>query len=106
MHLGRIFLFSLVFLGASLSLVGGNQKQDTQTVDDIDREIRELEDMKRGFEGRALRHENYAEYMQFDQQMVLETRRHLQIAQENRDKAAKVQERIDFLKKKKQQLKN
>lgn len=105
MNLRRIFLSSLVFLGGNLDFVEGNQKKDEQ-VADIDLELKELEDMKRGFEARALRHENYAEYMQFEQQMVLETRRHLQIAQENRDKAAKVQERIDLLKKKRQQLTN
>ena len=64
----------------------------------------QLEEMKRGYESRALRHENQAEYLQFDQQAVLETRRHLQLADENRNKAALVQEQIDRLKAKKEQL--
>ncbi len=63
----------------------------------IDSEIEELQRMKRGYDARALRHENQAEYLQFDQQAVLETRRHLQLADENRNKAALIQERIDQL---------
>ncbi len=76
----------------------------TEEIQKIDGELQELAEMKRGYEARALRHENQAEYLQFDQQQVLETRRHLQIAQENRDKAALIQERIDRLNAKKQQL--
>jgi hypothetical protein len=79
-----------------------NQKQEQ--VDAINDQIEELQDMKRGFEGRALRHENMAEYLQFDQRAVLETRRHLQLAEENRQKAAKVQEQIDFLMEKKKKI--
>jgi hypothetical protein len=77
---------------------------DSAEVQKINGDIQQLEEMKRGYEARALRHENQAEYLQFDQQAVLETRRHLQIAQENRDKAALVQEQIDRLKEKKAEL--
>ena len=73
-------------------------------IEKIDLQIAQLEEMKRGYEARALRHENMAEYLQFDQQAVLETRRHLQIAEENRNKAALVQEQIDRLKAKREQL--
>jgi hypothetical protein len=63
----------------------------------LDSQIQELKDMKRGCEARALRHEDMAEYMQFEQQQVLETRRHLQIADEDRAKAARAQMQIDRL---------
>ena len=96
--------FSLVFWSL-FALPSGNQKVSAQ-VQQIDDEILELEDMKRGYESRALKHESMAEYLQFEQQAVLETRRHLQLADENREKAAKVQERIDFLQAKKRDLLN
>ncbi len=83
----------------------GYSSAPSPEVQKIDAEISELENMKRGYEAKALRHENYAEYLQFEQQAVLETRRHLQLAEENRNKAALVQEQIDRLKAKKEQMK-
>ena len=69
----------------------------------IDGEIQELEQMKRGYEARALRYENMVEYLQFETEAVLETRRYLQLAEENRNKAALVQKQIDILKAKRGQ---
>ena len=103
MRLKRVFFvtfaFFLVLWGFSAFSIS-----KSEAIQQIDGEIKELEGMKRGYEARALRHENQAEYLQFDQQAVLETRRHLQIAQEKRNKAALVQEQIDRLKEKKLQL--
>ncbi|HEX5034423.1 MAG TPA: hypothetical protein VFW62_08095 [bacterium] len=70
----------------------------------LDRRIEQLEEMKRGYESRALRHENQAERLQFDNQAVLETRRHIQLAEENREKAALIQEEIDRLKAEREKL--
>lgn len=102
MRLGKLFLVTFTFFLILWSFVGfaGNSEQ----IQKIDVEIQQLEEMKRGYEGRALRHENQAEYLQFDQQYVLETRRHLQIAEENREKAAYIQEKIDELKIKRAKL--
>jgi len=103
MRLQRFFLLTFAFfliLWGFSAYSADATKNETQK---IDQEIQELERMKRGYEGRALRHENQAEYLQFDQQAVLETRRHLQLAEENRNKAALIQERIDRLKAKKGQ---
>ncbi len=66
-------------------------------VQEIDRQITELQAMKRGFEARALRHEDYAQRLQFEDRAVLETRRHLELADENRAKADRVQQEIDRL---------
>ena len=60
--------------------------------------------MKRGYESRALRHENQAERLQFEDQAYLETRRHNQLADENRAKAAAVQKEIDRLEAEKKRL--
>ena len=73
-------------------------------VQKIDTEIQELQDMKLGYEARALRHENMAEYMQFEQKFVLETRRHIQLAEENRYKADLIQKQIDQLQEKRDRL--
>jgi hypothetical protein len=93
------FAFFLLLWGVTAHTVSKSPE-----IEKIDSEIAELENMKRGYEARALRHENFAEYLQFEQQAVLETRRHLQLAEENRNKAALCQEQIDRLKAKKQQL--
>ncbi len=73
-------------------------------VHQIDKQIEELEEMKRGYESRALRHEDQAERLQFDDKTYLETRRHNQLAAENRAKAAAVQKEIDRLQAEKQKL--
>ena len=76
---------------------------DTQ-VGEIDRQIEELERMKRGYEARALRHDDQAQRLQFEDRAVLETRRHNELAEENRMKAARVQEEINRLQGEKQKL--
>ena len=78
--------------------------EQKQEVAEIDQQIDELEKMKRGFESRALWHEQSAEWMQFEDRGQLETRRHLQLAEENRMKAKAVQEKIDELKKERQEI--
>lgn len=95
------FVFFLMLWGFTSTGYTASRAVEVQKIND---QIEELEEMKRGYEARALKHENMAEYLQFDQQAVLETRRHLQLADENRNKAALVQEEIDRLNAKKQQL--
>lgn len=63
----------------------------------IDDQIRDLEEMKRGYEAKALRHDDQALRLQFNQEWNLEVRRHLELAEENRQKAAIVQQEIDRL---------
>lgn len=103
MRIRRLFFvtfgFFLVLWGVSAFSTSKSEQ-----IQQIDSEIHELENMKKGYDARALRHENQAEYLQFDQQAVLETRRHLQLAQENKNKSELVQEQINRLKEKKLQL--
>jgi len=66
-------------------------------IEQIDAQIKELKEMKRGYVARALRAENQADRLQFEDHFVLETRRYYRIADENRAKAAKIQEEIDRL---------
>ncbi len=105
MRVRSVFFVALALVvGASgfFSLSAGNATEDQ--VEMIDAQIAQLEDRKRGFESRALKHENYAEYLQFNQRAVLETRRHLQLADENWAKAAQVQQEIDKLQIRRQKL--
>ena len=99
----RFFLLTLSFF-IILIAIDAYAETRQQKVENIDAQIAELEDMKRGYESRALRHEDYATYLQFENQAWLETRRHIQIAEENRAKAAYLQERIDKLEAEKKKL--
>lgn len=73
-------------------------------IDEIDRQLLELDGMKRGYEARARRHDDQAQRLQFEDRAVLETRRHQELAEENREKAQKVQEEIDRLQSRKVKL--
>jgi hypothetical protein len=64
---------------------------------EIDKKIAELEEKKRGFEAKALRHDNQAERLQFENRNFLEAKRHMELADENRMKAAQIQQEIDQL---------
>lgn len=97
-----------VFMGLALAVsafawgepTGGNQAKVKQ----IDSQIEELKEMKRGYESRAIRAENQADRLQFEQQFTLETRRFYELAEENRVKAQKVQDEIDKLEAEKARL--
>ena len=86
-------------LEAELSriLVEADRPAIETQVSEIDRQLQELQDMKRGFEARARRHDDQAQRLQFEDRAVLETRRHIELADENRQKAARVQLEIDRL---------
>lgn len=103
MRLRRVFwmTFSFFLLLWGFSAYSATRSEEIQK---IDLQIQDLEEQKRGYEARALRHEDKAEYMQFQQQSVLETRRHLELAEENRNKAALVQKEIDRLIEKRNKL--
>lgn len=103
MRLSRLFIMTFFFFIVLWSLAGYGANRSVE-IQKIDAQIEQLEEEKRGFEARALRHEDYAEYLQFDQKALLETRRHLQLADENRYKASIVQEKIDLLKQKRAEL--
>lgn len=80
-----------------------SQQEQIQT---IDAQIEELEEKKRGYEGAALRHEDYAQRQQFQDQVFLESRRHLQLAEEKRQKAQAVQQEIDDLQEERSKILN
>jgi hypothetical protein len=75
-----------------------------QQIQQIDQQIQELELMKRGYESKAIRHEDLGDTKQFKQEYNLETRRHYQLAEQNRQIADKIQKDIDLLNSQKEQL--
>jgi uncharacterized small protein (DUF1192 family) len=80
--------------------LGASQMQ----IEQLDAQIKELKEMKRGYEARAIRAEDQADRLQFEEHFVLETRRYYRIAEINREKAAKIQEEIDRLEAQRSQL--
>lgn len=73
-------------------------------VESIDRQIQELKELKRGYEGRALSNENQAEQLQFIQGELSNAKRYWKIAEDNRAIARKIQEDIEELEKRKAEL--
>lgn len=88
----NIFSFSLISV-----LHPPNNKEIA--MEKTEQKIQELEDIKRGYEAKAIYHEDQADRLQFDDHTYLEMRRHNQLAEEYRAKAAAVQKEIDWLKK-------
>lgn len=99
----RFLITLLMFLALwgiemfAVDTISSNSSNDQQ-IEKLDQQIQELEAMKRGYEARALRHEDQADRLQFDDQTYLEMRRHNQLAAENRAKAAAIQKEINRLK--------
>lgn len=89
-------LFYLIF-GAMASL-------SQPEIGQIDAKIEDLKEKKRGYEGKALRAEDQAERLQFEDHFTLEARQYFRVAEENRQKARLAQEEIDRLEKRKAEL--
>lgn len=96
------FLWTFTFFILLWTFSMGPTRQEK--IQRINSEIEQLEEMKRGYESRALKHDNYAEYLQFKHEAYLEMKRHLELADENRTKAALCQQKIDQLKEERQKL--
>lgn len=73
-------------------------------IEQIDQKIQELEKKKRGYEGQALRAEDQAIRLQFEDRYIVETRQYNQVAEGLRKKAQEVQKEIDRLEREKAQL--
>jgi hypothetical protein len=81
------------------------QKNDCKTkIEDLDMQIKYLEDLKLGLEGRAIRYENQAQRLQFDKDQLLEAKRFWNMADQNRKAAAELEQKIQEKKKERQQV--
>lgn len=102
--LHRPFLWTLSLFVALWGFFLAAPTFNESPIQKIDREIEILEEMKRGYIAKALRHEDYAQRLQFEDRAYLEARRHTELAEENRAKAAKIQIEIDELQEKRKIL--
>ena len=114
MKLSRVFFVTMAFFLVLSGLLAINRKVHLlmadgqgklrQQIEQIDEEIAELKTMKRGYESKAIRHENLAEMMQFESEYTLEIRQQYKLADQNRAIANRIQQDIDRLEAKKQAL--
>ena len=88
------FSFFLLVWGA---FVYTAETPKTTRIEQIARQIQELEDLKRGYLSRANRFADQAERLQFQDRSLLESRRFSELAQENQEKADRTQIEIDRL---------
>lgn len=103
----RLFLisFSLFFLLLGLSVRADVPKSSwSQQVEEIDRELKRLSDLKNRYKASADRHEDTAQRLQFDSQFTLDARYEMRLAEKAREKEAELQEQIDELKEKRDQI--
>jgi hypothetical protein len=113
MKLSRIFFLTMSFFVLFLTLLPTGKKSFfafstipawRQEIQNIEKQIQELTEMKRGYEARALRHEDQAQRLQFRQNEQLTVRKHWQLADENREIAKRIQLDIDQLEARKQAI--
>lgn len=96
--------FFLTFLLFILILFLTSASSSEQRVEFLNHKIEELEDIKRGFESKAVYHEEQAQRLQFVQGQLLLAQRHARAAEKYEQAAEKVQEEIDQLDKERRQL--
>lgn len=94
-----VLLRSVLFL-----ILGALSPSQQEQVKLLDAQIEELQEKKRGYEARALRHEDLAVQLQFENDMYLDMRRQIQLADENRAKAEQIQQQIDALEQKRSEI--
>jgi hypothetical protein len=92
--LGSLFLiFLLLFASVKTSIFGTLTKD--QMIESVEKKIKELEEMKRGYESRALKHDSQGDRLQFAQGQLNVAKKHWDLAEQNRAVAKKLQQDID-----------
>jgi len=95
----RAFLLTLGVFILLMLLVSATKNEERICF--LTKKITELEDVKRGFIAKALRHENQAQRLQFIDGEELEAKKHAKIAAKYQLAAKKVQQEIDQLEREK-----
>ncbi len=75
-----------------------------QEVQQIDRELEQLKDLKNRYKASAARHEDEAIRWQFEQNLKQESRRAYRQAELDREMEQQIQSRIDYLQAKREQI--
>jgi hypothetical protein len=98
------FLSITALSGANKSAPTISEEMRWEDVGKIDQRIDELKQMKRGYESKAVYHDNQSQRLQFDHGQLSLAQKHMKLADANRDVAKKIQEEIDLLEARKQTL--
>ena len=104
-HFYKIYI--LLFLALSPLCINKGfsiEKSTAVQIQEIDKQINILEEMKRGYEGKAIRHANQAQRLQFIEGELQVAKRHWKLSDDNRKIAIRIQKEIDVLKVQKMQL--
>lgn len=108
MYLAKVLHILLTVFPFSLdvqsSIVQAEDVDPKTELQQIDKEIEELQDLKNRYKASAARHEDEAIRWQFQQNLKQEARRAYQQADLDREMVKKIQVRIDYLEARKAQL--
>jgi len=99
-----LFSFSLMTIQINHTLASSSRGDWKSDVKNIDLLIKELNEKKLGYEGRAVSLENQAQRLQFDQGELSLAKKKFQLADQNRKLAEQVEQEIQFLKQKKAEI--
>ncbi|MFA6119240.1 MAG: hypothetical protein WCT85_07085 [Parachlamydiales bacterium] len=105
--ISRVFIITMIFfisIFALFSSVSSFSKSGNDEINVINTKISELEEMKRGYESKAIKHSHEAERFQFMEGELQRAKQHWKLADENKKVALKIQKQIDELKIKKVEL--
>ncbi|NGX44743.1 MAG: hypothetical protein K1060chlam3_00918 [Candidatus Anoxychlamydiales bacterium] len=80
------------------SYTGSSKSSQYNSIEDIDKKINELEEMKRGYESKAIKQVNQAQRLQFIEGQLQEAKRYWKAAEDNRKIVTRIQKEIDELK--------
>ena len=90
-----IVLLMCVFFKSVFATDTLYKKNDCKSqIEQFNKDIEYLEDLKRGLEGRAIRYENQAQRLQFEKDQQIESRRLWNMAEQNRQAAAELDKKI------------
>ena len=107
-NMKRKILWVGIFLCVSLLRVDSVKAQEEKDwrveLVEIDNQVYQLERMKRGYEGQALRQENQAQRLQFINEELQTAKVYWKLAEESRQTAQKIQEEIDRLEARKNEI--
>jgi hypothetical protein len=96
MYFFHRLLLSFLFIGICFfSCFCSSNQQGECTNKEVDKEIEYLEDLKRGIEGKATLYENKAQRLQFESNQLFEAKKFWEMADQNREAAKEIQQKID-----------
>lgn len=92
-----IFIFTIFMVSKSFTYYASNVEKQSEIIL-INQKIDELQEMKRGYEAKALNHANTAERLQFIDGELQTAKKHWKLADDNRRIVQQIQKQIDELK--------